>query len=194
MRQVPGRRASASVPCSAVRTMTPRVPLHAVVKNHGPQLQKRAASPCVVELVLWYVPDAAERASTCRALHETTCIMRLQLQTTTVCCSDNNQRTAPWSAVRLSASCFATRVAQCERLLKETWTGARTWGASTQSLLQRPGCPSPTRLVSQQCSAPGPSRTTADSTRAAYRGLLTQVQSLANAALRTPDDRSPQAR
>ena len=89
-RQMPGRIANASLPRIAVRTMTPRVPLHAVVKNHGPQLQKRAASPCVVELVLWYVPDAVERASTCRALHATMRIMRPPLQTTIMCCSDSS--------------------------------------------------------------------------------------------------------
>jgi hypothetical protein len=88
-RQMPGRTANASPPRIAVRTMTPRVLLHAV-KSHGPQLQKRAVSPCVVELVLWYVPDAVERASACRARHATMRIMRPPLQTAIVCCSDSS--------------------------------------------------------------------------------------------------------
>lgn len=46
--------------------------------------------------------------------------MRPSLQTTIVYCGDSSTENGTIAAARLSATCVATRVARCERLLKET--------------------------------------------------------------------------
>lgn len=79
-----------------------------------------------------------------------------------MCCRDKSAEDGSTAAFRLSATCFATRVAQCERLLKETRPERALRWLPTHSRSQRPGCSSPTRLVSQRSSAPGPLRTAAD--------------------------------
>ena len=120
-----------------VSSMTQRVPLH-VVKNHSPQLQNRSASTRAV----WWIASSVsgtyltleERAAPSElvpgALVTQRCVLCDRHFKQLSCAAVTAvQRTAPRSAARLSASCCATRVAQCERLLKETWAGARTWGS-----------------------------------------------------------------
>ena len=99
------------------------------------------------------------------------CVMRPSLQTTIVCCGDSSTRNGSTAAARLSATCLATRVARCERLLKETRPARALQSFHSRS--QRPGCPSPTRLVSQRSGAPGRCGQPADCMRSAYRTRLT---------------------
>lgn len=69
--------------------------------------------------ILVHVPDAT--ISGCRALHATKRVMPPSPQTAIVCCGERSLEGGCPAAVRLSASCAVTRVAQRERLLKQSW-------------------------------------------------------------------------
>ena len=69
--------------------------------------------------ILVHVPDAT--ISGCRALHATKRVMRPSPQTAIVCCGERSLEGGCPAAVRLSASCAVTRVAQRELSLKQSW-------------------------------------------------------------------------
>lgn len=88
------------------------------------QLQ-RAEAPRPLQWCRWiarilvHVPDAT--ISGCRALHATKRVMRPSPQTAIVCCGERSLEGGCPAAVRLSASCAVTRVAQRELSLKQSW-------------------------------------------------------------------------
>lgn len=93
-------------------------------------------------------------------------------------------KTSPRRPSGFSATCPATRVAQCERLLEETCpSGARTWELPLLGARSDQGARvhCPTHLVSQRSSAPGP-------LPACAQPIERCTQSLGAAARRAPDD------
>lgn len=123
------------------------------MNDHGAQLQlqlQRAEAPPPLPCSgaggsrgFWYTFLTLAQGPTisgCRALHATKRVMRPSPQTAIVCCGERSPEGGCPSAVRLSASCSVTRVAQRERLLKQSWP-ERALGARVRDAPGFSPCP-----------------------------------------------------